>query len=80
MALTLETMWSLRNEVVHNDGQMSLLVELHSLEKMCKEHILAAQTSVQLSPRQAVTCWKAPPNGVIKLSVDAMCSNEKGGS
>ena len=28
-ATWLETMWSLRNKVVHNDVQMSLLVELH---------------------------------------------------
>ena len=35
--------------------------------------ILAAETSVQRSRRQFVTCQKAPPMWVIKLNVDACC-------
>lgn len=57
MALTLETMWSLRNKVVHNDGQMRPLVGLHSIQRMFKEHILAAQSKTSFDLLEGSTKW-----------------------
>ena len=72
IALTLENIWSVRNQRVHNNTKVNHLSIVKNLEGRILEHfhiidpgILA--DSLSISP----LCWSAPPLNVVKLNMDA---------
>ena len=70
LALILECIWKIRNQVVHNEAKVNLLVEVKNLEVRIGEHLQIlgpARETDTLSPQ----LWKAPPYPFVKFNIDA---------
>ena len=70
VALTLETIWFLRNQIAHNKGNINLPSTIHELNLKAQEH-LESLNVVDKDKRQGTTCWTCPLVGKVKLNVDA---------
>jgi hypothetical protein len=70
VALTLETIWFLRNQIAHNKGNINLRSTIHGLNLKAQKH-LESLNVVDKDKRQGTTCWTCPPKGEVKLNVDA---------
>ena len=74
MALTVESIWILRNKIMHDGGQFNITSHICNLKNRVKEFVLASKQSKDLESSK-VTSWKRPSVGVIKLKVDAAVQN-----
>ena len=70
VALTLETIGFLRNQIAHNKGNINLRSTIHGLNLKAQKH-LESLNVVDKDKRQGTTCWTCPPKGEVKLNVDA---------
>ena len=41
MTLTLDSIWNLRNHIVHNGGEVNILATIYAMENRVKEYLLA---------------------------------------
>uniref|UniRef100_A0A2N9EBX9 Uncharacterized protein n=1 Tax=Fagus sylvatica TaxID=28930 RepID=A0A2N9EBX9_FAGSY len=75
MALTIDTIWQLRNQQEHSNVQLNLLSTIKTLESKIREQIKIFETNagerVWTAPR-----WSTPPQGTIKLKADAAMLNQ----
>uniref|UniRef100_A0A2N9ISW0 Reverse transcriptase zinc-binding domain-containing protein n=1 Tax=Fagus sylvatica TaxID=28930 RepID=A0A2N9ISW0_FAGSY len=75
-AVTLDHIWSLRNQVIHQNHKINLLTTIKSLESKIVEHIHSLEVT-DLETEKPIVCWKAPTPGTIKFNVDAaICDNK----
>jgi hypothetical protein len=75
-AVTLDHIWSLRNQVIHQNHKINLLTTINSLESKIVEHIHSLEVT-DLETEKPIVCWKAPTLGTIKFNVDAaICDNK----
>uniref|UniRef100_A0A2N9FGJ6 CCHC-type domain-containing protein n=1 Tax=Fagus sylvatica TaxID=28930 RepID=A0A2N9FGJ6_FAGSY len=71
-ALTLESIWLLRNQVVHNDGKLNHLAIVENLEARVLEHWFILNPLLGVVARTMnPPSWSVPPSNVLKLNVDA---------
>jgi ribonuclease HI len=70
IALTLETIWNFRNQVVHNDAKLDLYTTIKALENRILEHV-DATTLMDTVENKTKSFWEKPPSGTIKLNTDA---------
>ena len=75
-AITLDVIWNLRNQVIHNDHKINLMATIKLLESRIMEHVLSLKEPGSLEVRGCVV-WEAPPIGVIKINVDAAICLDK---
>jgi ribonuclease HI len=71
----LEAIWHLRNQVVHGGVQIKIHSVIKYLEMIVKESLKTFLKEEQWNLMEH-THWRCPPNGVIKLNVDATISKE----
>ena len=75
MALTIDTIWQLRNQQENSNVQLNLLSTIKTLECKIREQIKIFETNagerVWTAPR-----WSTPPQGTIKLNADAAMLNQ----
>ena len=60
----------LRNQVLHNDVKINMLVEIKNLESRITEHSQIAD-QVKCGIVYVPPVWKAPPHNKVKFNVDA---------
>jgi ribonuclease HI len=70
-ATTLDSIWTLRNKVVHENFKFNVLVQIGNLEVRIIEHIQALVESADADDSICSKVWNAPPLGIVKLNVDA---------
>jgi ribonuclease HI len=75
MALTLEAIWHLRNQVVHGGEQIKIHSVIKNPEMRVRESLMAFLKEERWNLIE-YTHWHRPPNGVIKLNVDVAISKE----
>ena len=70
-ATTLDSIWTLRNKVVHENFKFNILVQIGNLEVRIAKHIQALVESADVDDSICSKVWNAPPLGTDKLNVDA---------
>jgi hypothetical protein len=70
IALILECVWRIWNQIVHNDAKVNLLAEEKNLEDRIIEHLQVLQPA-KSTVISAPHLWKAPPAHIVKLNTDA---------
>uniref|UniRef100_A0A2N9GPM4 Reverse transcriptase domain-containing protein n=1 Tax=Fagus sylvatica TaxID=28930 RepID=A0A2N9GPM4_FAGSY len=70
IALTLECIWNMRNQVVHNGTNINLLSMITALDNCIEEHSLAWSPHPSQTQANHIV-WEPPPPQVVKLNVDA---------
>uniref|UniRef100_A0A2N9HU89 Reverse transcriptase zinc-binding domain-containing protein n=1 Tax=Fagus sylvatica TaxID=28930 RepID=A0A2N9HU89_FAGSY len=75
LALTIDTIWQLRNQQEHSDVQLNFFSTIKTLETKIWEQIKMVETTVGERVRTAPR-WSTPPQGTIKLNVDAAMLNQ----
>uniref|UniRef100_A0A2N9HDB4 RNase H type-1 domain-containing protein n=1 Tax=Fagus sylvatica TaxID=28930 RepID=A0A2N9HDB4_FAGSY len=70
IALILECVWRIWNQIVHNDAKVNLLAEEKNLEDRIIEHLQVLQLA-KSTVISAPHLWKAPPAHIVKLNTDA---------
>jgi hypothetical protein len=78
IALTLENIWSVRNQRVHNNTKVNHLSIVKNLEGRILEHFHIIDPSIlvdsfSISP----LCWSTSPSNVVKLNTDAALKDGK---
>lgn len=73
IALTLECIWNLRNQVAYNESKVNILAFIKNLEHRIMEH-KHLLSPVESPSTTACLKWIAPPPDTIKLNVDASIS------
>jgi hypothetical protein len=76
MALTLELIWLLRNQVLHQGENINLVPIIRNIECKVQEFLFnhVPQTQKDLD---GITRWSCPPPNTIKLNVDATISGHR---
>ena len=76
MALTLELIWLLRNQVLHQGENINLVPIIRNIECKVQEFLFnhVPQTQKDLD---GITRWNCPPPNTIKLNVDATISGHR---
>uniref|UniRef100_A0A2N9IU76 RNase H type-1 domain-containing protein n=1 Tax=Fagus sylvatica TaxID=28930 RepID=A0A2N9IU76_FAGSY len=75
LALTLECIWNLRNQAMHNAQKINLLAVLTNLDLRIREHCQSFLTVGNQHIRETVVLSPPPPR-VVKLNVDAGFTND----
>uniref|UniRef100_A0A2N9I6C8 RNase H type-1 domain-containing protein n=1 Tax=Fagus sylvatica TaxID=28930 RepID=A0A2N9I6C8_FAGSY len=70
MALTLEAIWNLRNQVLHKGRKVNILSVINLLEIRYNEFVQMLGHKGSITAPEAMR-WQKPPTGTIKLNVDA---------
>ena len=74
-ALTLDSIWNLRNKVFHNGIQINIISTVKALEVRIFEHLNSLKKSD--NPNGANNSqWEAPIDSAIKINVDAALNSE----
>ena len=74
MVIILETLWNLRNQVVHRECKFNVLSIIKNIESKMQEFAWAQEDEKMIVPT-VDTIWICPPSGVVKFNVDAAFSN-----
>uniref|UniRef100_A0A2N9G9A9 Reverse transcriptase domain-containing protein n=1 Tax=Fagus sylvatica TaxID=28930 RepID=A0A2N9G9A9_FAGSY len=70
IALTLETIWRFRNQLVHQSKIENPMVSIKALEYRIVEHMQEMWSKTKLVSYKNMK-WSPPPCGILKLNVDA---------
>ena len=70
MALTLEAIWNLRNQVLHKGRKVNILSVINLLEIRYNEFVQMLGHKGSITAPEAMR-WQKPPTGTVKLNVDA---------
>ena len=75
IALTLEAIWNLRNQVCFKGEKCNIIAIIMMLNHRFHEMVTVDdQIANQTSPEKIL--WTKPPLGTVKLNVDAACSSD----
>ena len=74
MAITLEEIWFIRNEVLHHKGPVDLQVASLRINAKFSEYCQVFSHFEAPSPEKNTAKWAPPPMGTIKMNVDAALS------
>ena len=70
IALTLETIWNFRNQVVHNDAKPNILTTIKALENRILEHVDATFLKDPVE-NKSISFWEKHLHHTIKLNTNA---------
>ncbi|XP_075669687.1 uncharacterized protein LOC142639379 [Castanea sativa] len=71
MAVTLEAIWHLRNQVWHNGSEVKIISTICNAENRVKEYLNALDYEQDKDRSEELTSWIPPPINYMKLNVDA---------
>ena len=74
MAVTMEAIWHLRNQVRDNGSEVNIISTICNAEKRVKEFLLVLDHEHDKDRSEELTSWLPPPRNYIKLNVDAAVS------
>ena len=70
VALTLDSIWQMRNQAVHSDNKLNIQASIKVLELSIMEQILAIQSeSTVIIQKERI--WCSLDVGIVKLNIDA---------
>ncbi len=75
MALTLGTIWNLRNQAIHNGGAINLIETIRRLDYKVAEYVPIIHHTKNLVQNKNHV-WISPPPNVVKLNVDVVVSKD----
>ena len=75
-ALTLDCIWNLRNQVLHNNSQVNILNIVRSLETRISEHLHSLKELDHLNGVDNFS-WEPSTEEFIKINVDAAVSHDR---
>ena len=75
-AITLDGIWSLRNQLLHCNHKINIPFTVKVLEARILEHIQSLEVSNKFDMENQ-PCWEAPPIDFTKLNIDAALSSDK---
>jgi len=74
MAVTMEAIWHLRNQVWRNGSELNIIFTIYNTENRVKEYLNALDHEQDNDRREELTSWIPPPKNYIKLNVDDVVS------
>ena len=74
MAVTMEAIWHLRNQVRHNGSEVNIISTICNAENRVKEFLLVLDHEHDKDRSEELTSWLPPPRNYRKLNVDAAIS------
>ena len=74
MAVTMEAIWHLKNQVRHNGSEVNIISTICNAENRVKEFLLVLDHEHDKDRSEELTSWLPPPRNYIKLNVDAAVS------
>uniref|UniRef100_A0A2N9HS21 Reverse transcriptase zinc-binding domain-containing protein n=1 Tax=Fagus sylvatica TaxID=28930 RepID=A0A2N9HS21_FAGSY len=76
LAVTLEFIWNLRNQVVHNEFKINYLAVVKNIElKILEQLTVLNLVSGVVAHFELNGVWSAPPPHVVKINVDAVLND-----
>ena len=70
MAVTMEAIWHLRNQVRHNGSEVNIISTIYNAENRVKEYLMALDHEHDKDRSEELTSWMPPSRNYIKLNVD----------
>ena len=74
MAVTMEAIWHLRNQVLHNGNEVNIISTICNAKNRVKEYLIALDHEQDKDRSVKLTSWIPPPKNYIKLNVDVAVS------
>ncbi|XP_065626172.1 uncharacterized protein LOC136066187 [Quercus suber] len=71
LAFTLDEIWLLRNQLIFEDTKIDILSSSSRISSRAAEFSNLHNLEVHAPPPLSPTSWSPPPEGIIKLNVDA---------
>ena len=74
MTVTMEAIWHLRNQVLHNGNEVNIISTICNAKNRVKEYLIALDHEQDKDRSVKLTSWIPPPKNYIKLNVDVAVS------
>ncbi|KAK9989403.1 hypothetical protein SO802_029642 [Lithocarpus litseifolius] len=72
MLITLEAIWFMRNQLLHNVGHIDFIEASQLIKKRTLEYAKTLSKEKTVSKDKSISGWEAPEEGWIKLNMDAV--------